>query len=141
MDHAAAIHYLESFGFPRSAAATADTKNGMVVFVPQYGTILLQRELDQSRYPRAATYFECDLLTKKKDLKKYYAEHGLYQVPRKSGGQLGEWVHKQRRHFKKRNANFMATTFAKMEEIGFEWSARYGFTFTQWDDGMEALVS
>ena len=83
-------------------------------------------------------------------------------------GTMGDWVHKQRTKYTKKDPIFMKTKAAKvserrksecilyrvfgethsliftfhtkMDEIGFEWTPR-GYTRMNWEEGFEMLVS
>jgi hypothetical protein len=49
----------------------------------------------------------------------YYREHGRW--PPHSHGTLGEWVHKQRCRWAKKEKVFMEKHYQKLEEVGFLW--------------------
>eukprot|EP00970_Alexandrium_tamarense_P001477 scaffold154_cov185-Alexandrium_tamarense.AAC.5 len=53
------------------------------------------------------------------DAVEYFQTNGKW--PPQSMGSLGEWIHKQRVHYTKRDKTFMEKRFAKLEEVGFEW--------------------
>lgn len=49
----------------------------------------------------------------------YYNQNGKW--PPHSDGTLGEWVHKQRCKWAKKDRVFMEKHFHKLEEVGFLW--------------------
>ncbi|KAL7531565.1 hypothetical protein ACHAXR_006126, partial [Thalassiosira sp. AJA248-18] len=71
------------------------------------------------------------------ELVEYYELNGKW--PTQTMGQLGLWVHKQRKKYSSNDSNFMKTRGLKLDEIGFEWTPR-GNTKMSWDEGFEMLI-
>lgn len=67
----------------------------------------------------------------------YHEHNGRW--PSQSMGKLGEWVHKQRSTYAKKDPNFMKTRVQKLDEVGFEWTPR-GYTRMSWDEGFDMLM-
>ncbi len=71
-------------------------------------------------------------------LKEYHEQNGTFRVPRRHGS-LGEWVHKQRQLYNKRDEKFMETRYPKLEAIGFEFTTNRSDN-KPWDHRLEELV-
>jgi len=72
-----------------------------------------------------------------RELMEYREANGRW--PSQSMGKLGEWVHKQRVCYAKKDKNFMLNKAPKLDEVGFEWTPR-GNTRLNWDEGFEMLM-
>eukprot|EP00571_Detonula_confervacea_P011409 CAMPEP_0172303614 /NCGR_PEP_ID=MMETSP1058-20130122/5133_1 /TAXON_ID=83371 /ORGANISM="Detonula confervacea, Strain CCMP 353" /LENGTH=246 /DNA_ID=CAMNT_0013014495 /DNA_START=33 /DNA_END=769 /DNA_ORIENTATION=+ len=72
-----------------------------------------------------------------KDLMEYYETNGKW--PSQSMGSMGEWVHKQRTIYSRKDPNYMKSKAPKLDEVGFEWTPR-GNTRMSWDEGFETLI-
>mmetsp|Transcript_28546 Transcript_28546/g.59461 ORF Transcript_28546/g.59461 Transcript_28546/m.59461 type:complete len:629 (-) Transcript_28546:52-1938(-) len=72
-------------------------------------------------------------------LKEYHQQNGTFRVPRRHGS-LGEWVHKQRQLYNKRDEKFMEKRYPKLEAIGFEFTTNRTDLKT-WDHRFEELVA
>jgi len=73
-----------------------------------------------------------------RDCREFYEMNGKW--PSQSMGSLGEWVHKQRTLYGRKEASYMKNKAPKLDEIGFEWTPR-GNTKMTWDEGFDMLVS
>jgi len=72
------------------------------------------------------------------ELLEYYEENGRW--PSQSMGTLGQWVHKQRQKYTRREPKYMKERAPKLDEVGFEWTPR-GNTKLTWDEGFEMLMA
>mmetsp|Transcript_32502 Transcript_32502/g.55370 ORF Transcript_32502/g.55370 Transcript_32502/m.55370 type:complete len:471 (-) Transcript_32502:138-1550(-) len=70
-------------------------------------------------------------------LKQYRAQHGKF--PSNKDGTLGNWLKQQRKLYSKKDAEFMATRCAKLEEIGVSLRQR-NYTALSWEDRFQQLV-
>lgn len=71
------------------------------------------------------------------DCIEYHAMNNKW--PTQSMGSLGEWVHKQRTLYAKKEVNYMKHYFPKLDEVGFEWTPR-GNTKLTWETGLGMLL-
>eukprot|EP00571_Detonula_confervacea_P011465 CAMPEP_0172304340 /NCGR_PEP_ID=MMETSP1058-20130122/5760_1 /TAXON_ID=83371 /ORGANISM="Detonula confervacea, Strain CCMP 353" /LENGTH=560 /DNA_ID=CAMNT_0013015529 /DNA_START=54 /DNA_END=1733 /DNA_ORIENTATION=+ len=72
-----------------------------------------------------------------KELIEYYKMNDKW--PSQSMGTLGDWVHKQRTKYSRKDSNFMKSRAPKLDAVGFEWTPR-GYTRMSWDEGFEMLM-
>lgn len=72
------------------------------------------------------------------DMMDYYEQNGKW--PSQSMGSLGEWIHKQRTNYARKDKNYMKTKAPKLDAVGFEWTPR-GNTRMGWEEGFKLLVS
>lgn len=71
------------------------------------------------------------------DMMDYYEQHGKW--PSQSMGSLGEWIHKQRTNYARKDKNYMKTKAPKLDAVGFEWTPR-GNTRMGWEEGFKLLM-
>eukprot|EP00804_Cyclotella_cryptica_P014421 CCRYP_004766-RA/>CCRYP_004766-RA protein AED:0.14 eAED:0.14 QI:136/1/1/1/0.75/0.6/5/584/451 len=67
----------------------------------------------------------------------YHQTHGRW--PPHSHGTLGEWVHKQRCKWARKDKGFMEKHYPKLQEVGFLWKVKDRQTVS-WEDRFQQLV-
>jgi hypothetical protein len=71
------------------------------------------------------------------ELMEYFQMNGRW--PPHTSGTLGEWVHKQRTKWAKKDETFMRNHFHKLDEVGFKWKVRDRQT-VGWETRFEQLA-
>jgi hypothetical protein len=72
------------------------------------------------------------------ELMEYFQVNGRW--PPHTQGTLGEWVHKQRTKWAKRDEVFMRDHFHKLDAVGFKWKVRDRQTAVSWEQRFEQLA-